>query len=149
MDLDLTAQKATSNDVAPQYFFAIVFFIFSLFGALHSFITWFYFSFISLIFFMFSLIRTKAAMERVLIKDDIITVFNGSTIRFKSALTDIVSLDIDSYSEFTAMRGQTAIIFYLKSGDSHSVFYVNYTQRQLKEIKSCIESVSIKCHTKG
>lgn len=57
-------------------------------------------------------------------------------------VSNICSVDIDTYSEYKEMRGQTMVVFSLLDGDSWSIKYVNYSYSQLKSLKFFLEGLN-------
>jgi len=96
--------------------------------------------FASIIFYLFSLVRTKAHSERIEIVDGILYVYRKEIRRWFKPIEEIENIDIETFSENLAMRGQTLIVFYIKNGQSWSTSYVNYTEKQLKELKRFVET---------
>lgn len=134
------AQKPHVSEVMPQYFTAGFLLVFSIVFLLVDAISTIPILFGALIVYMFSLMRTKADSERIEIIDNVVYVFRKNIRRWHKPIEEIEMLDINTFDEHIAMRGQTMMVFYLKTGESWSTTYVNYSQKQLKDLKHYIES---------
>ena len=141
-DILIEAPKPTHNDLAPMYFYVT---LLSLFGIPLLFIAFpagFMFTFGALIVFLYFYTRISAVYEAFKIEGDCLQVIKGKRAIWKGSAKDIESVDVDTFSEFQAERGITMVVFYFKNGTSWSFCYTNYQNKQLKQIKSIIESIN-------
>lgn len=138
MDAEIKAQKPSLNDLSPQIFFCTIFCLGSIIALLGNILLAFILGFVALIFGMLIFVRTSQPTERTVLSSGVLKVYKGKKLLWSADAHDIASIDIDTYSEYNRMRGQTMIVFYLKSGDSYSIHYTNYSNTDLFKIKSLI-----------
>lgn len=138
VDIEVKAKRPELGDLSPQVFFGSIF----LFGAITTIFMNLLLSFIlgivALIFGMLILTRTSQPIEKIIASSGILKAYRGEKILWSVSLDKLTSVDIDTYSEYNRMRGQTMIVFYLKNGDSYSIYYTNYSQSDLIKIKNIV-----------
>ncbi len=139
-DIEIRAKKPELNDLSPQVFFASIFIVTAVVSLFINIFLSFIFGFVALIFGMLILTRVSQPLERIVVKNGLLIAYRGEKKLWQEYLTELSKIDIDTYSEYECVRGQTMIVFNLNSGDSFSMFYTNYTRADLTRIKNVVDN---------